>query len=203
LYSSKPAYVFGFHGLDETVALEILNGKKDFKHSKNPYDWLGHGIYFWENSHERARQYAVESKTRKGSTIKNPFVLGAIIDLGNCFDLLDKRHVDLLQIAHSEMSLALKKQGKKIPVNTGFSSTDFDFKKRQLDCAVICYAVDMVDKYGHQLGFDKPFDSVRAAFWEGEPIYQNAGFKSHNHIQLCIINHDCIKGVFLPRDKQN
>ena len=46
------------------------------------------------------------------------------------------------------------------------------------------------------------FDSVRAAFWEGEELYLNAGFKTHNHIQLCIINPDCIKGIFLPRERQ-
>jgi hypothetical protein len=47
------------------------------------------------------------------------------------------------------------------------------------------------------------FDSVRAAFWEGEELYPQAGFKTHNHIQLSIINPDCIKGIFLPRQKTN
>ena len=47
------------------------------------------------------------------------------------------------------------------------------------------------------------FDSVRAAFWEGEELYPNAGFKTHNPIQLSIINPDCIKGIFLPQQKTN
>ena len=31
MYSSKPSYVFGFHGLDKDVAMDILTQKKDFK----------------------------------------------------------------------------------------------------------------------------------------------------------------------------
>lgn len=201
MYSSKPAYVFGFHGLDENVGKAVLNGETQLRHSTNNYDWLGHGVYFWENNLERARQYAIEDSQREKSRIKTPSVIGAIIDLGNCFDLLEQSNLDLLAMAYELMSEDLKKQGKALPCNTGFHPNDFDFKKRELDCAVIRYAIDLVKKHGKQIGY-KPFDSVRAAFWEGDELYPNAGFKTHNHIQLCIINPDCIKGVFLPREKQ-
>lgn len=196
MYSTKPAYVFGFHGLDKDVGKAVLNGKTELKHSTNAYDWLGHGVYFWENSYERARQYAVEDSQRKHSKIKTPFVIGAIIDLGECLDLLDKKCLDLLAVAYKEMALTLSEAGEDLPTNAPFGSTDFDFKKRELDCAVIRYAIEMAADDGIK------FDSVRAAFWEGEELYPNAGFKTHNHIQLCIINPDCIKGVFLPREKQ-
>ena len=56
----------------------------------------------------------------------------------------------------------LQAEGKEIPENTAWTSTDIDFKKRKLDCAVILYAIQMAKKEG------EPFDSVRAAFWEGE-----------------------------------
>jgi hypothetical protein len=64
-----------------------------------------------------------------------------------------------------------------------------------LDCAVI--------RHAHQLAKDEGehFDSVRAAFWEGEPLYDGAGFKKQNHIQIAVLNPNGIKGVFLPRDK--
>jgi hypothetical protein len=39
----------------------------------------------------------------------------------------------------------------------------------------------------------------RAAFWEGETLYEGAGFRRQNHIQIAVINLECIKGVFLPR----
>jgi hypothetical protein len=197
MYSSKPSYVFGFHGIDEDVAMDILTQKKDFKISNNNYDWLGSGIYFWENNYERAIQYAKEDSTRKDSKIKKPFVLCAIIDLGNCLDLLDQKNLDFLKFAYESLKSDLEKEGQSLPKNTSFGSLDFDFKKRELDCAVI--------RYAHQLAIDEgfPFDSVRAAFIEGEPLYDNAGFKQQNHIQIAILNSDCIKGIFLPRKKKN
>jgi hypothetical protein len=197
MYSSKPSYVFGFHGLDEDVAMNILTQKDEFKQSTNDYDWLGNGIYFWENNYERAIQYAKEDSTRKDSKIKKPFVLGAIIDLGNCLDLLDQKYLDFLKLAYEKLESDLKEVGQTLPKNSPFGSSDFDFKKRELDCAVI--------RYAHQLAKDEgfPFDSVRAAFLEGEPLYDNAGFKQQNHIQIAILNPDCIKGIFLPRKKKN
>jgi hypothetical protein len=45
----------------------------------------------------------------------------------------------------------------------------------------------------------RAFDSVRGVFWEGKPLYPNAGFAEKNHIQICVCNPNCIKGYFLPR----
>ncbi len=38
----------------------------------------------------------------------------------------------------------------------------------------------------------------RGVFTEGGPIYPNAGFVEKTHIQICIINPNCIKGYFAP-----
>jgi hypothetical protein len=195
MYTAKPSFVYGFHGLDKEIALQILTQKEDFKHSNNHYDWLGHGVYFWENNYERAVQYAIETSKRKKSTIKEPFVLGTIIDLGNCLDLLDQKHLNFLAVAYEDLKKSLEIENKTLPINSSFSENDFDFRKRELDCAVI--------RHAHQLAKDEGehFDSVRAAFWEGEPLYNGAGFKKQNHIQIAVLNPNCIKGIFLPRDK--
>ena len=42
------------------------------------------------------------------------------------------------------------------------------------------------------------FDSVRGVFFEGDDLYENAGFKEKNHIQIAK-NPNCIKGYFIPR----
>jgi hypothetical protein len=64
---------------------------------------------------------------------------------------------------------------------------DFDFKKRELDCSV----VRMAHRYMKSKGIY--FDSVRAAFWEGDELYEGAGFRKPNHIQIAILNPNCIK----------
>ena len=196
MYTTKPTFVYGFHGLDENIAFDILNKRDDFKPSQNNYDWLGNGIYFWENNFQRANQYALEASIRRDSTIKKPFVLGVVLDLGNCLDLLDQKYLDFLSIAYNELSKDLQDLGKELPRNSHFNKNDFDFKKRELDCAVIRHAHILAEMAGEK------FDSVRAAFLEGEPLYSGAGFRRENHIQIAILNQNCIKGVFLPREKQ-
>ena len=47
----------------------------------------------------------------------------------------------------------------------------------------------------------QPFDSVRGVFTEGKRPYPKAGFKEKTHIQICIINPNCIKGYFSPLSK--
>ena len=194
MYSKKPSFVYGFHGLDKEIALQILNQEIDFEPSHNIYDWLGDGIYFWENNFERAQKYAIEDSKRKTSKIKTPFALGTVIDLGNCFDLLEQKNLEFLGWAYSELEKSLAEDGEELPINSPFGANDFDFKKRELDCAVIRYAHKLAKEEGME------FDSVRAAFWEGNPLYPGASFKAENHIQIAILNPDCIKGVFLPRD---
>lgn len=195
MYNIQPAFVLGFHGLDQDIAFQILNQKTTFDPSNNDYDWLGEGVYFWENNLERAKQYAVEDSQRRSTKIKTPFVLGAVIDLGNCLDLLNQDGLDFLAFAYQEFALSLSEQNMEMPANQSFTRADFDFKKRQLDCAVIRYAHSLAEKNG------KRFDTVRAVFWEGESLYEGAGFKRYNHIQIAVLNPNCIKGIFLPREQ--
>ena len=42
----------------------------------------------------------------------------------------------------------------------------------------------------------QPYETVRAAFIEGDPIYENAGFNAKNHIQIAVRERRCIKGYF-------
>lgn len=54
LYSRRANLVIGFHGCDRSVVENVI--------STNDYDWLGSGIYFWENNEERAWQWAVTTQ---------------------------------------------------------------------------------------------------------------------------------------------
>lgn len=193
MFSRRSNLVLGYHGLDESIGRKIISGEEELLPSENDYDWLGHGTYFWENSLVRAEQWAQKQSERKETSVENPFAIGAVIDLGNCLDLLDQQWLDFVGGAYNIMAEELMCEGKQLPQNLPWTSTDIDFKNRQLDCAVILYAIQSAKAQG------KAFDSVRAAFWEGEDLYPNAGFKQHNHIQISIINPQCIRGIFLPK----
>jgi len=58
MYDLLPSFVLGFHGCDEVLAESVFAGKTTLTASQNNYDWLGHGIYFWENNPQRALDYA-------------------------------------------------------------------------------------------------------------------------------------------------
>jgi hypothetical protein len=193
MYSRRSNLILGYHGLDESIGRRIIAGEDQLLPSENDYDWLGHGIYFWENSLVRAQQWAKKQSQRKDTSVKKPFAIGATIDLGNCLDLLDQQWLDYVGDAYTYMIEDLRSENKEIPENLPWNRDDIDFKNRKLDCAVILYAIQLAKEQG------QPFDSVRAAFWEGEDLYPNAGFKQHNHIQISIINPECIRGIFLPK----
>lgn len=80
-----------------------MNGKDDLQSSKNPWDWLAEGIYFWEQNPRRALDYAKESAARtqfNKKPVKTPFVLGAIIELGHCLNLVDAESLAILTTAY-------------------------------------------------------------------------------------------------------
>ena len=190
MYTSRTGLVLGFHGTDESIVNSVLKGKTELEPSKNSYDWLGHGVYFWDNSPSRAFEWAIELSKRPGSLIKKPAVIGAIIDLGYCLDLLDYKNLALVKQSYDLLRTLLESSQTNMPNNVGVTQ---DLLQRELDCAVI------ETLHASLEGEDEPgFDSVRGVFWEGECLYPNAGFKEKDHIQICIRNINCIKGYFLP-----
>ena len=66
--------------------MKALLGDLSLVKSDAPHDWLGRGIYFWEADKDRALEWANYKKTV--GLCDDPFVIGAVLDLGNCFDLL-------------------------------------------------------------------------------------------------------------------
>ncbi|MDM0030461.1 hypothetical protein [Variovorax saccharolyticus] len=188
-----PTWVLGFHGCDEKVGMEVLtNPSKHLKPSENVYDWLGNGIYFWENDPVRALQFATEGmagKVTKGK-IKKPFVVGAVIDLGLCCNLFDQAALQELRRAHDAMKASFKEFDLEMPVNGKGHFV------RPLDRLVI--------EHLHALralvnGGLPAYQTVRSGFTEGEPLYPGTSICEKNHIQIAVRDPSCIKGYFRPR----
>lgn len=194
MYAS--AFVLGFHGCDETVGEAVLAGKQHLVPSTNDHDWLGHGIYFWENSPERARQWAeflARHPRRSRRPVTKPFVVGAIIDLGFCLDLTEASSLEAVRTAHQELSDLFEAADIWLPPNEPGHSADENLIKRNLDCAVINYLHQARAGQG-----EPPYDSVRGAFFEGRPLYAGAGIMEKTHIQICVRNPRQIRGYFRP-----
>jgi hypothetical protein len=178
--------ILGYHGCDLATAQKIVAGQDQQKPSTNEYDWLGSGLYFWEDSFSRALRW---SQNDKSGRIKTSGVLGAIIDLGNCLNLIDAENLDLVKAAHKAYLDFCATSGMKPLANKGR-----DFRARNLDRIVF--------ETLHKLREEKdqpPFDTVRAFFVEGELLYENAGLRSLDHVQICVRDPRKIVGYFLPR----
>lgn len=190
VYEYQPSFILGFHGCKRSVGEAILasDGTNHLKPSEKKYDWLGHGIYFWEGNLARAWEWA-HARQAEGK-IDEPFVIGAIIDLRHCLDLFDRMAMNQVQEAYAALKLAFDASGANMPVNVGKTP---DKAGRHLDCMVMNSL-----HYIRQHAGQKEFDSVRGPFLEGESIYPGAGFRSHSHIQICVRNQACIKGYFKP-----
>jgi hypothetical protein len=185
----NPGLITVFHGCDKSVRDKIVSSEiEHIRHSKADWEWLGAGQYFWENSYEMALDWAHYIKRHPMPNSRNPIlepsVIGAIVDLKNCLDFLDVKHLQLLKTSYN-----IIKDSPTLPKNSLTNPA-----VRKLDY----YVIENIHRYIESDGLPQ-FDSVRSVFVEGELTYPTAGFKDKNHIQICIRNSDCIKGYFIPR----
>lgn len=149
--------MLGFHGCDKSVRDAVVNGENLVK-SPNTYDWLGNGFYFWENNEERAFQWVQNLASNPKSKVTAPSVLGAVIDLGNCLDLMSSSSVTTLQLGYNFLKSSYEKTNTRMPENRNVGIST-DLLLRPLDCAVI----------------------------------------EKTHVQICVVNPNCIKGYSIPR----
>jgi hypothetical protein len=198
-YELLPGLLLGFHGTDEDTAEKVLAGKDQLTPSRNDYDWLGHGIYFWEYSPERALDFATqgiaERKITRGK-IKKPAVIGAVIDPKHCLNMLAASALEQLRGAHELLEFI---QEGPMPENKDGA----DLRARYLDCAVIetlHQAREMRNRWlmAESKGAMPPYATVRGAFFEGTALYPGAGFREKTHVQICVRDLSCIKGYFRP-----
>jgi hypothetical protein len=186
MYCISPSFVLGFHGCEREIGERVLAGEATLLDSTNDYDWLGRGAYFWENNPQRALSFATNAQKR--SSIKNPFVIGAVIDLGRCLDFTTESALREIRQTYLWLEAASKeKGGQPLRKNKPYL--------RRLDCQVI----DALHTF-REFTEAPAYDSVRSPFWEGERLYAGTDFMHETHVQLAIRNVKSIKGYFRVLD---
>ena len=159
--------VIGYHATSAENVATILRDCK-FVIKENDWDWLGHGIYFWQDAPSRAWEFA------KQKYPNSPGVIVAKIRLGVCLDLCDSRYSEVIHLAYERAKESYAKVGRLPPANRG--------KRHDLDCAVFNFlATEMMR-----------VDTLRATFAEGNTLYPGTDLRDQDHIQICVRNLDCI-----------
>jgi len=171
--------IVAYHGTTAYHADRLVAGHP-FKPSDNSDDWLGHGVYFWEYAPKQAWWWAEKFKK-----LEKPAVVGAMIRLGNCLDLLDPANVQSLKALHAAMMQKWHQTDAEIPENGN--------QHKNLDCAIFNHYYSLAGEAS------RPIDTARAVYvptesakrvWKRSWIYEEA------HIQICVRNQQNILAVW-------
>jgi hypothetical protein len=191
--------VVAYHGCDIKIGSKIIEGEiMHLSPSKNPYDWLGDGIYFFEDDLLRAQVFAKAAAAAPGKKltakpITYPYAIGAVIRLGNCLDLSKQNGIDELIKAHEALERG-KGPDQELPANKGAGEGDEEGILHNLDRAVINYL------HGRRIADGKaPFDTVRGFFHQGKPAFPTSAIGQLSHVQIAVRNTSCILGYFHPQ----
>lgn len=184
--------IIGYHGCDRAVVEAALLRGDRLRASENTYDWLGHGVYFWEYGPERALAWARQMQRR--GKVREPAVLGAFIHLGRWFDLTDLRATHALSDWYGRMQVDYASADRVMPSNLAVATGDHDLLLRKLDCAVLNYAMEQIDREAQRV----EYQTIRGVFREGEPVYPGARIYTKTHVQVVVRDPGCILGYFRP-----
>ncbi len=188
--------ILAYHGCSRDTARKLLSGEA-FQESTKSYDWLGRGVYFWEADPLRAWDWALRHRPA------SPSLVGAAIDLGHCLDLTCQSGLLAVRDAYEVYKNIQTQYGNTMPRNEdppGWKPGDLVL--RHLDRAVIDHLNATVDQAAASGQRVQRFQTIRALFPEGEPLYPTAGFRELTHIQICVRDRRQIQGVFRLPDEQ-
>ncbi len=174
--------VIAYHGTTAEAAERLVAGEP-FTASDEDDEWFGRGVDFWEHAFQQAWWWA----RRPGHP--NPAVVGAILRLGSCFDLLDTGNVAILKQYHDRLIDNMTSNGLKLPVNVR--------SHRNLDCAVFNYLYSMFEADG------RPIETARAVYVPtgvARRIYQGSWISEETHIQICVRETRSILAVWHVRE---
>ena len=174
--------VVGYHGTSDQAAQAVV--RDGFRLSQNSYDWLGDGVYFFQDALIRAWEWADAHHPDE------PAVIGAELDLIGCMDLLDAAWNPLLSDAHDAYIRLLKESGRTPPAQTGGA--------HPLDREVINYAIEVISRHGIEI------TCVRGAFVEGRPVYPDSALYDRTHVQISVRDvSKCIRRTWLEYRTQS
>lgn len=191
------SFVLGYHGCDAAVARQAVLDGVSILQSDKDYDWLGPGAYFWEADPVRALEWAQWKVSR--SDYAQASVVGAVIDLRNCLDLVSREDLEVFRSAHASFSKLRELSGLSMPENKNpKESSDEDRVLRFLDCAVFRHLHQTMQRLNETDPSIEPYDTVRGMFVEGERVFPGSGIFEKSHVQIAVRNRACIKGLFFP-----
>jgi len=163
----------GFHGTDKYNVAGILS--EGFKISRNTYDWLGEGVYFFQDAPARASKW-VERRN-------DPAVIGVVISLDGCMDFLDISWYDTLYRVFKQYKAACRNTGVELPVQIKGN--------HKLDKIVLDLTVKALENSNFRI------KTVRAIFKEGLRVYPRSALNRLDHVQIAVRDTTTIEELWV------
>jgi hypothetical protein len=191
--------VFGYHGTTLSAAKAIMADPMQFQSSTSEGDWLGQGIYFFENSFRKGTEWALRTfdKCSRLGDAEAPAVLGCEIDLSNCLDLCDPRHSEDLQswvIANFDLASGPLQHAPRLLTVAGKEISVSDLPYRSPKNRALYHhphKVNVLDKvlidaFVDALPANKRFSTVRAPFNSGRQLFPNSYLFHNSQVQIAV-----------------
>lgn len=171
----------GYHGTSSAVAQVVL--RDGFTYSRNAYDWLGDGVYFFQDAPNRAREWAQQRYGADG------VLLRSVIRLDDCLDLLDIEDGALLGEAYVSFVQISERLGIPLPRQTAGA--------HRLDRAVVNYAVTFLAQRRGNVA-----RVVRGVFGEGTPVFPGSAILNRAHVQIAVRDASLIETTELLSEEE-
>ena len=159
--------VKAYHAGDANEIEYLIAGQPYMTPSFDINNWLGEGLYFWENNPNKAEKWQLEKC--KGA------ILECDIDTQNLLNLLED----------TDSSDSFFKRAKTLSqqYDTKYSNNRSS-QNFLLDCKIF-------NEYKKE--FKDQFSGVRMAFYLGESVSKDGNIYTGQHIQICIWDISAIK----------
>ncbi len=185
-----PIELVGYHGTDMESARQIL--QIGFTPSRNNYDWLGKGVYFWQDAPYRSWNWASERCKENGG---DPAVIRSLVKIrrDEFMDLLDyhqDQEPNWSKYFRSTYQGLQEETSSRLPPNKRASGY------HALDRLVFDTLIEDILK-----PVNINILAVRACFQEGEEIYPYSAIYNKSHIQVAVRDTSLIIESILLTEK--
>ena len=186
-----------YHGTTFAVAKQIEAGRLAFQPSVHDWNWLGTGIYFFQDAPKRAALWARFRYPRQETA-----VLEAEIDLEGCLDLFEARAWAQLRMAYTEflasedqLESGATQEGLRIEQGIACTNAFPADEARRWEISRNFRDRAFLDWYVRRMQIRKPVRSIRSPFLWGEALYADSFLFDWAHAQVSVVDASGIIGA--------
>ncbi len=188
--------VRAYHGTTFSAASAIFHRQSPIRLSSKPGNWLGRGLYFYEENLPQAIDWALTQVRLRAplGMVDSAAVLVVDLDLTECLDLCSSQWHWHLQIIAQKLAQANMLGDQHGPSLTTARNTTFVVADYQLPSHTSLEHVadrEVIDALVQDLiNAGESITSVRSSFAIGQQPYSNSHFFSDTHTQIAVIKPD-------------